>query len=103
MAANKAPPAALKILQGIDAVQVVLGNALPLLLLITALAVPALKDPLALLAAVLATAAGWALKFILIARAAKVQGYALGKLQRGRPTLKPPVRREKDRFVFSRD
>lgn len=103
LVANKAPPAALKILQGIDAVQVVLGNALPLLLLVTALAAPALRDPLALLAAVLATAAGWALKFTLIARAAKVQGYALGKLQRGRPTIKPPVRRKKDRFVFSRD
>ena len=103
LAVNNAPPAALKILQGIDAAQVVLGNGLPLLLLVTALAVPALRAPLALLAAILATAAGWSLKFILIARAAKVQGYALGKLKRGRPALKPPVRREKDRFVFSRD
>lgn len=103
LAANNAPPAALKILQDLNAVQVVLGNALPLLLLVTALAAPALRDPLALLTAVLATAAGWSLKFILIARAAKVQGYALGKLQRGRPAIKPPVRREKDRFVFSRD
>ena len=103
LAVNKAPPAALKILQDLNAAQVVLGNALPLLLLVTALAVPVLRAPLALLAAILATAAGWTLKFILIARAAKVQGYALGKLKRGRPTLKPPVRREKDRFVFSRD
>lgn len=103
LAVNNAPPAALKILQGIDAAQVVLGNGLPLLLLVAALSAPALRDPLALLAAILATVAGWSLKFILIARAAKVQGYALGKLKRGRPALKPPVRREKDRFVFSRD
>ena len=54
LAAGNAPPAALKILDGIDRPQVILG-------------------------------------------------YALGKLQKGRPTIKPPVRREKDKFVFNRD
>ena len=103
MAANNAPPAALKILDGIDRPQVILGNALPLLLLATTIVQPALSAPLALLACILATAGGWLMKFTIIAKAAQVQGYALGKLQKGRPKIKPPVRREKDKFVFSRD
>ena len=103
LAANNAPPAALKVLDGIDKPQVILGNALPLLLLATIIILPDLLAPLALLACILATVGGWLMKFTIIARAAKVQGYALGKLQKGRPTIKPPVRREKDRFVFDRD
>ena len=103
LAANNAPPSALKILDGIDRQQVILGNALPLLLLATIIIVPSLLAPLALLACILATAGGWLMKFTIIAKAAKVQGYALGKLQKGRPNIKPPVRREKDRFVFDRD
>ncbi len=103
LAAGNAPPAALKILDGIDRPQVILGNALPLLLLATIILVPSLLAPLALLACILATAGGWLMKFTIIAKAAKVQGYALGKLQKGRPNIKPPVRREKDRFVFDRD
>ena len=100
---NNAPRAALKILDGINRPHVILGNALPLLLLVTIIVQPALLGPLALLACILATASGWLMKFTIIAKAAKVQGYALGKLQKGRPTIKPPVRREKDKFVFSRD
>ena len=103
LAADNAPPAALKILDGIDRPQVILGNALPLLLLVTVIVQPALLNPLALLACILATAGGWLMKFTIIAKAAQVQGYALGKLQKGRPKIKPPVRREKDKFVFSRD
>ena len=103
LALNNAPPGALKILDGINRPHVILGNALPLLLLVTIIVQPALLGPLALLACILATASGWLMKFTIIAKAAKVQGYALGKLQKGRPTIKPPVRREKDKFVFSRD
>ena len=103
LAANNAPPGALKILDGINRPHVILGNALPLLLLVTIIVLPALLGPLALLACILATASGWLMKFTIIAKAAKVQGYALGKLKKGRPTIKPPVRREKDKFVFSRD
>ena len=103
LALNNAPRAALKILDGINRPHVILGNALPLLLLVTIIVQPALLGPLALLACILATASGWLMKFTIIAKASKVQGYALGKLQKGRPTIKPPVRREKDKFVFSRD
>ena len=100
---NNAPRGALKILDGINRPHVILGNALPLLLLVTIIVLPALLGPLALLACILATASGWLMKFTIIGKASKVQGYALGKLQKGRPTIKPPVRREKDKFVFSRD
>lgn len=103
LAANNAPPAALKALAAVNRPHVILGNALPLLLLATVIVWPDLLQPLALLACILATASGWLMKFTIITRAAKVQGYALGKLQKGRPTIKPPVRREKDRFVFDRD
>ena len=103
LAANNAPPAALRALDDTDRPQVILGNALPLLLLATVIVWPDLLQPLALLACILATASGWLMKFTIVTRAAKVQGYALGKLQQGRPTIKPPVRREKDKFVLSRD
>ena len=103
LAVNNAPPAALKILGEINRPHVILGNALPLLLLVTIIVQPALLGPLALLACILATASGWLMKFTIITKASKVQGYALGKLKKGRPTIKPPVRREKDKFVFSRD
>ncbi|MCY4211149.1 MAG: polysulfide reductase NrfD [Gammaproteobacteria bacterium] len=103
LAANNAPAAALQALDSVNRPHVILGNALPLLLLLTVAVMPDLLQPLALLACILATLSGWLLKFTIITRAAKVQGYALGKLQQGRPTIKPPVRREKDRFVFDRD
>ena len=103
LALNNAPRAALKILDDINRPHVILGNALPLLLLVTIIVQPALLGPLALLACILATASGWLMKFTIIVKASKVQGYALGKLQKGRPTIKPPVRRQKDKFVFSRD
>ena len=103
LALNNAPRAALKILDDINRPHVILGNALPLLLLVTIIVQPELLGPLALLACILATASGWLMKFTIITKASKVQGYALGKLKKGRPTIKPPVRREKDKFVFSRD
>ena len=103
LAAGNAPAAVLKALDRVNRPQAILGNALPLLLLAAVMVWPHLLQPLALLACILATASGWMMKFTLVTRAARVQGYALGKLQQGRPTIKPPVRREQDRFVFNRD
>jgi phenylacetyl-CoA:acceptor oxidoreductase subunit 2 len=70
------------------------GNALPLALVL----VPLVAGPewLTPLAALLALFAGWHLKFVVVARAADVQGYGIGKLQRGRPALRKPVRRAGD-------
>ena len=103
LAASNAPAAALKTVNDINKSQIILGNTLPLLLLVTVAVMPDLLQALALLAGILAVASGWLMKFTIITRAATVQGYALGKLQRGRPNIKPPVRRQKDKFVFNRD
>ena len=105
LAANNAPLAVLTILDGIKKQVFRMGFCLPLALLGTVIiSLDSLPSaPLVLLACILATASGWLMKFTIITKAAKVQGYALGKLQKGRPPSKPPVRRKKDRFVFSRD
>ena len=51
-------------------------------------------------ASILAVLSGWHMKFTIVTRAAQQQGYSLGKLKRGRPIIKPPVRRKPDKFVF---
>lgn len=68
----------------------VAGTLLPVLGLAGALAWPAGSTVLLPLAALAAVAAGWHFKFVLVTRAAQVQGYALGnKLQRGHPLAQP--------------
>ena len=51
-------------------------------------------------AALLILLSGWYMKFTIVARAAQVQGYKLGKVQKGRPNFKKPVRRKPDKFVL---
>lgn len=97
---SKAPPKTLKLLDGIHPITLWGGNVVPFVLLIAALLVPNMTTLLASTAAVLAVLSGWWMKFTIVARASQVQGYAVGKLQKGRPNIKPPVRREKDKFVF---
>jgi len=53
-------------------------------------------DWMILLAALLALFAGWHMKFVLVAKAAFVQGYGIGTMHRGRPTPRKPVRRQGD-------
>ena len=100
---SKAPPKTLQILNEIHPVTLWGGNVIPLILLIVALMVPNLTSLLASIAAALVVLSGWWMKFTIVARASQVQGYAVGKLQKGRPKIKPPVRREKDKFVFDRE
>ncbi|MBI1731552.1 MAG: dimethyl sulfoxide reductase anchor subunit [Gammaproteobacteria bacterium] len=70
------------------------GNALPVVIgLVAALF---WRAALLELAAILALIGGWYLKFVIVTSAAQVQGYGIGKLQRGRPTLRKPVRRDGD-------
>ncbi|MGI9229407.1 MAG: DmsC/YnfH family molybdoenzyme membrane anchor subunit [Gammaproteobacteria bacterium] len=103
LAVGKTPVAAIRTLDGIHPLYLIIGNLAPLLLLICILPFPAFTKPFGLAAGVLALFGGWLMKFTVVARAAHVQGYALGKLQKGRPQqIKPPVRRERDRFVFDR-
>ncbi len=103
LAASKAPPKTLAILDGIHPLTLWGGNVVPFVLLIAASLLPGATSLLAGIAAALAVLSGWWMKFTIVARAAQVQGYAVGKLQKGRPNIKPPVRRQKDKFVFDRE
>ena len=102
LAAADAPAAALAALDGLHRPYLFGGNLAPLALLLSSPLLPAFAKPFGLAAGGLALLGGWGMKLILITRAARAQGYALGKLRKGRPVIKPPVRREKDRFVFDR-
>jgi len=62
------------------------GTALPVLACGAAIAVPGAASAGSAVAALSALGAGWYFKYLLITRAAQVQGYALGnKLRRGHP------------------
>lgn len=97
---SKAPPKTLSILNGIHPVILWGSNIAPLALLLAAMFVANMTTIFACIAAVLVVLGGWYMKFTIVARASQVQGYSLGKLQKGRPNLKPPVRRKPDKFVF---
>jgi phenylacetyl-CoA:acceptor oxidoreductase subunit 2 len=96
----KAPAASLTALGNIHRVQVIVGNLIPAVLIIGSMALPEFGTPAVIGASVLMIFAGWQLKLTLITRAAQVQGYSLANLQRGRPKIRPPVRRKPDKFVF---
>ena len=70
------------------------GNVIPVLL--TLVAALSWRPGLLELAGALVLAAGWYLKFVIVTSAAQVQGYGVGKLQRGRPVFRKPVRRDGD-------
>ena len=99
LAASKAPGATLAALARAHGPVFMAGNVVPLGLTLLALLVPALAGGLSVLAALLAIGSGWYMKFIVVTRAAQVQGYSVGRLRRGRPVPKSPVRRQPDRFV----
>ena len=98
--ASKAPVKSLSILNGIHPLILWGANVLPLALLLAAMFISSMTTLFACIAAILAVLGGWYMKFTIVARASHVQGYSLGKLQKGRPNMKPPVRRKKDKFVF---
>lgn len=93
LSAQKTPPATLQILSRISAMQIGVGNALPVVLVLLALALPGLQTLLLIVTAALVALTGWHMKFTIVARASQNQGYALGKLNKGRPNMRPPVRR----------
>ena len=100
LAAAKAPVKTIAILSGIHPLILWGSNVVPLALLLVAMFIANMTTMFACIAAILAVAGGWYMKFTIVARASQVQGYSLGKLQKGRPKLKAPVRRKPDRFVF---
>jgi phenylacetyl-CoA:acceptor oxidoreductase subunit 2 len=89
-----APAAALQRVAALRMPFLLVGNVLPVIIVLVAV----LLRPAGLLelAAALALVAGWHLKFVIVTGAAQVQGYGIGKLQRGRPQLRKPVRRDGD-------
>lgn len=91
---TNAPPQTQRILSDISWIQVFIGNLGPALLLIIAVTGGMINTVLLASMTLLIVISGWLMKFTIVARAAHVQGYALGKPRRGRPTLKPPVRRK---------
>lgn len=100
LTAGKAPEQTLLVLSGIHTSTLWVGNVLPFILVCVSLMFPNLIVMLVCIASLLAVLSGWHMKFTIIVRAAQQQGYSLGKLKRGRPTIKPPVRRKPDKFVF---
>jgi len=97
---HDAPRETLAVIDGMDGLTLWGGNIVPLLLLIVASLVPALAPLSLLLAAAGALFSGWHMKYALVRRASQLQGYAFGRLRKGRPRIKPPVRRQPDRFVL---
>lgn len=89
-----APAAALTRIGAMTLPFLLLGNAVPAALALAA----AFSANMSVLqaAAALALAGGWHLKFVIVTGAAQVQGYGIGKLQKGRPVLRKPVRRDGD-------
>ena len=94
LVATGAPKAALHALAAINKTFISVGTLLPLALSAIYLFT---GESIALVAAAIpAVLSGWQMKFTIITRAAQVQGYSMGKLKRGRPVMKPPVRRAGD-------
>lgn len=91
---NQAPIGAVQKFKSIHVTFLWGGNAVPLALVLIPFV--ARMNWLIPLAALLAVLAGWHMKFVLVAKAAFVQGYGIGKMHRGRPTPRKPVRRQGD-------
>ena len=93
-----APPQCLRVVAKLHREFIIVGAILPGLFAV----LPALgtfKWGL-YLACLCALGAGWWLKFTLVVRAAYKQGYGIGKLRKGRPQIKSPVRRAGDPIQF---
>lgn len=85
--AERAPAPALAVLKGMGPALLLVGHALPIVLLILSQAIPAQGGLLTAIGGGLAAVSGWYMKFIIITRAAFNQGYAFGKLKRGLPVF----------------
>lgn len=97
---SKAPAATISALGRIHSTHIIAGNLIPAILIILSIAMPELATPTIISATLLIIITGWHMKFTIITRAAQVQGYSLNEVRRGRPKIRPPVRRKPDKFVF---
>jgi phenylacetyl-CoA:acceptor oxidoreductase 26-kDa subunit len=92
---SRAPAGALQALAKMNLEFIVVGCLAPVLLVLGSFAF-GLGAWGVYLAGVLALGSGWRLKYGLVVKAAYKQGYGIGKLRKGRPLVKPPVRRTGD-------
>lgn len=95
LARSKAPAGTLQALAKMHRELIVTGGGLPLLFVLMAF-VFELGAWGVYLAGALALVSGWRLKYGIVVKASFKQGYGIGKLRKGRPVMKPPVRREGD-------
>ncbi|MFQ5660515.1 MAG: phenylacetyl-CoA:acceptor oxidoreductase [Gammaproteobacteria bacterium] len=100
LAASDAPGKTRRILANIHTAQLLAGTIIPAILIVLAITMANIAGIALIISGLLIVLSGWQLKFTIVARASQVQGYALGKLRKGRPTIRPPVRRKPDKFVF---
>jgi phenylacetyl-CoA:acceptor oxidoreductase subunit 2 len=91
----QAPSPALSVLQGIQREVLVFGTALPMALILASFTGIATVPALVLSSAVV-IAVGWRVKHTIVIKAAYKQGYGVGKLRKGRPQPRVPVRRAGD-------
>ena len=68
-----------QVLAGVHATMLIFGVALPLILLVSALGAPGAALHLNSIAAALVVLSGWYVKFAIVTRAARLQGYALAR------------------------
>lgn len=95
LARSHAPNGTLQALAKMHREFIVAGCLLPVLLVVITFAL-GFDSWGAYLAGALALVSGWRLKYGLVVKAAYKQGYGIGKLRKGRPEIKPPVRRKGD-------
>lgn len=85
LALSGVPEQALQTWRTASAAFLGVGNLLPVVLVLAAVAIPAHATACTVVAGCVAILGGWQLKFRLITRDAHVQGYAIGRLRRGHP------------------
>jgi len=96
---RKAPAGTLQAFAKLHREFFMVGFLLPLLFVLTPLVLE-LAIWATYFAGVFVLVSGWRLKYVLVVKASFKQGYGIGKLRRGRPGVKPPVRREGDPIQF---
>ncbi|MGR8947479.1 MAG: DmsC/YnfH family molybdoenzyme membrane anchor subunit, partial [Gammaproteobacteria bacterium] len=94
-----APAGALQALDKTNRYFMVIGIVAPLLFCCLAIADIVATISVAV-ACLIATSAGWLLKFDIVVKAAFKQGYGIGKLRKGRPVITAPVRRKGDPIQY---
>ncbi len=95
LARGKAPAGTLQALTKMHREFIIAGCIVPLLCVLMTFAFE-LGSWGTFLGGAVALISGWRLKYAIVVKASFKQGYGIGKLRKGRPIIKPPVRRAGD-------